>query len=147
MQEKNKQMALRYLTIRMRSEQEMRDYLKKKQVSGEEADEIIAYLYSYDYLDDAQFARSFVRDRINFHPCGRYKLVNDLKGKGIDEFLIEDTLADIFPEDVEWSLLSAEAEKCQARGKSLTQTLRYLYGKGFSTGLINRYSHSDEWGD
>ena len=53
MEEKHKQLALRYLTVRMRSEFEMRQYLEKKQVAAEEIDEIVAYLYSYHYLDDA----------------------------------------------------------------------------------------------
>ena len=58
MEEKHKQLALRYLTVRMRSEYEMRQYLRRKQVSDEEANEIIDYLYSYHYLDDRQFAES-----------------------------------------------------------------------------------------
>ena len=33
MQERNKQQALRYLTVRMRSEKEVRDYMLKKHVT------------------------------------------------------------------------------------------------------------------
>ena len=83
MEEKHKQLALRYLTVRMRSEFEMRQYLEKKQVAAEEIDEIVAYLYSYHYLDDAQFAESFVRDKLRFNPCGRLKLTFALRDKGI----------------------------------------------------------------
>ena len=42
MEEKHKQLALRYLTVRMRSEFEMRQYLEKKQVAAEEIDELVA---------------------------------------------------------------------------------------------------------
>lgn len=138
MQEKNKQQALRYLTVRMRSELEMRQYMEKKQVKTEEIDEIIAYLYHYNYLNDEEFARSFVRDKLHFHPCGRHKLVYALKEKGIDAFIIEDVLEELFPQEIEWEFVSKEYDKCQQKGKNYQQTMRYLYGKGYSSELLSR---------
>lgn len=137
MEEKHKQLALRYLTVRMRSEFEMRQYLKKKQVAAEEIDEIVAYLYSYHYLDDAQFAESFVRDKLRFNPCGRLKLTFALRDKGIDSFIIEDTLAREYPEEAEIAQLEREYNKCREKGKKYQQTMRYLYGKGYSAGLLS----------
>lgn len=138
MQEKNKQQALRYLTVRMRSEKEMRDYMAKKNVAIDEIDEIIDYLYHYQYLDDEQFARAFVRDKLHFHPCGRHKLIFALKEKGIDMFTIEDVLEELFPIDKEWEFVSEEFDKCQQKGKNYQQTMRYLHGKGYSTDLLSR---------
>lgn len=137
MQEKDKQAALRYLTVRMRSEHEMRQYLLKRSVPEEEIDEIIAYLYSYHYLDDAAFAASFVRDKCRFHPCGRMRLVHDLREKGIDGFVIEDVLAEEFPPEAEQAQLIREYEKCQQKGKSYQQSMRYLYGKGYSADALS----------
>ena len=128
MQEKNKQQALRYLTVRMRSEKEMRDYMAKKNVAIDEIDEIIDYLYHYQYLDDEQFARAF----------GRHKLIFALKEKGIDMFTIEDVLEELFPIDKEWEFVSEEFDKCQQKGKNYQQTMRYLYGKGYSADLLSR---------
>lgn len=138
MQEKNKQQALRYLTVRMRSEKEMRDYMAKKNVAVDEIDEIIDYLYHYQYLDDEQFARAFVRDKLHFHPCGRHKLISALREKGIDAFTIEDVLEELFPSEKEWEFVSEEFDKCQQKGKNYQQTMRYLYGKGYSTDLLSR---------
>lgn len=137
MEEKNKQMALRYLTVRMRSEQEMREYLRKKQVPEEESDEIIAYLYSYRYLDDAQFAESYIRDKLRFNPCGRLKLSMALKDKGVDAFVIEDALAEEYPAEMEQELLQKDYERCQGKGKTYQQAMRYLYGKGYSASLLS----------
>lgn len=136
MDEKNKQMALRYLTVRMRTEEEMRQYLLKKQVSEDEVDDIIEYLYSYNYLNDEQFAESYIRDKLRFNPCGRLKLSMALKDKGIDPFLIEDALAAEYPIDAEAALLDQEYHKCQAKGKTYQQSMRYLYGKGYSASLL-----------
>ncbi|MEE0547828.1 MAG: regulatory protein RecX [Peptococcaceae bacterium] len=137
MEEKHKQLALRYLTVRMRSEYEMRQYLRRKQVSDEEANEIIDYLYSYHYLDDRQFAESYIRDKLRFNPCGRLKLIMALKDKGIDAFIIEDALASEYPEDVEMAQLEKEYNKCREKGKKYQQTMRYLYGKGYSAGMLS----------
>lgn len=139
MQEKNKQQALRYLTTRMRSEKEMREYMAKKHVAIDEIDEIIAYLYYYQYLDDVQFARAFVRDKLHFHPCGRHKLVFALKEKGIDAFTIEDVLEELFPIEKEWEFVSKDFDKCQQKGKNYQQTMRYLYSKGYTTDLLSRF--------
>lgn len=137
MDEKHKQLALRYLTVRMRSEFEMRQYLTKKQVAADEIDAIIDYLYSYHYLDDRQFAESFIRDKLRFNPCGRLKLVMALKEKGIDDFIIEDALASEYPPEMEEALLVQEYERCRQKGKKYQQTMRYLYGKGYSTHLLS----------
>ena len=138
MQERNKQQALRYLTVRMRSEKEMRDYMLKKHVTTDEIDEFIDYLYHYQYLDDEQFARAFVRDKLHFHPCGRHKLIFALKEKGLDAFIIEDVLEELFPMEKEWEFVTKEFDKCQQKGKNYQQTMRYLYGKGYSSDLLSR---------
>lgn len=138
MQERNKQQALRYLTVRMRSEKEMRDYMLKKHVTTDEIDEIIDYLYHYQYLDDEQFARAFVRDKLHFHPCGRHKLIFALKEKGLDAFIIEDVLEELFPMEKEWEFVTKEFDKCRQKGKNYQQTMRYLYGKGYSSDLLSR---------
>ena len=138
MQERNKQQALRYLTVRMRSEKEMRDYMLKKHVTTDEIDEIIDYLYHYQYLDYEQFARAFVRDKLHFHPCGRHKLIFALKEKGLDAFIIEDVLEELFPMEKEWEFVTKEFDKCQQKGKNYQQTMRYLYGKGYSSDLLSR---------
>ena len=138
MQERNKQQALRYLTVRMRSEKEMRDYMLKKHVTTDEIDEIIDYLYHYQYLDDEQFARAFVRDKLHFHPCGLHKLIFALKEKGLDAFIIEDVLEELFPMEKEWEFVTKEFDKCQQKGKNYQQTMRYLYGKGYSSDLLSR---------
>ncbi len=137
MEEKHKQLALRYLTVRMRSEYEMRQYLRKKQVPADQIDAIIDYLYSYHYLDDAQFAESYIRDKLRFNPCGRLKLEMALKEKGIDPYVIEDALYAEYPEETERALLQKEYEKCREKGKKYQQTMRYLYGKGYSADKLS----------
>ena len=77
MNELFKEKALHYLTYKMRSEFEVRQFLEEKyEADFESIEEIIEYLYSYNYLDDEKFARAFVKDKLNFSPVGRYKLTH-----------------------------------------------------------------------
>ena len=137
MQEENKQAALKFLNVRMRSEFEMRRYLKRKQVEEDEIDEILEYLYHYNYLNDEEFAKSYIRDKLNFSPCGRYKLSYALAEMGINSFVAEDALEELFPEEVEREQLKRAFAKCKRKGKTYEQAVRYLYGKGYGGSMLS----------
>lgn len=77
------QRALRYLTRRARSEHEMRDYLKRRSYTPEQIDETIDWLKEQNYIDDRQFAESWVGSRLRSAPRGRFRLLRELKEKGI----------------------------------------------------------------
>lgn len=142
MQEKDKQLALRYLSYRLRSEYEMRRYLSEKNVSLAEIDEIIAYLYSYRYLDDQAYAEAFIRDKINFHPCGRYKMFHELEARGISSFIIEDAMDICFSTEDELQLLLGEYKKYITKGKTYEQALKYFYNKGYPIELLQKLERS-----
>lgn len=152
MNEEEKQWALKYVARRMRTEQEVRLYLESKGGGPDDIDEVIAYLYSYGYLDDAAFVRAFVNDRILFHPCGRFLIDAKLKEKGVKRSVRERVLDEVFPLEREADLLHREYEKYRSRGKSRQQALRHFYQKGFSSGLLYELAEDDaydeqEWED
>ena len=90
--EKYLALCYRYLTIRNRSEKEMRDYLQKKNAESEIIDVIIQHLYKHKYLNDEAFARSWVRSRAMFRPRGKRMLQIELAQKGIAKELITQVL-------------------------------------------------------
>lgn len=87
-------LVYRYLTIRSRSEKEVRDYLTKKQAEHETIEYIIKLLYEQKFLNDEAFARSWVRSRARFKPRGKRALAMELKQKGISKELIEKILSE-----------------------------------------------------
>src|SRR3954470_21375392 len=93
---KQKYLALlyRYLTIRNRSEKEIRDYLTKKQAEPQVIESLIALLYEQKFLNDEAFARAWVRSRARFRPRGKRVLIMELNQKGIDKELIEKVLSE-----------------------------------------------------
>lgn len=77
--------AIHYLSYRMRTENEIKSHLRKKDFSKEVIDEVISRLYKEKLLDDEQFAISFVNDRINRSTKGPLIVARELLEKGISK--------------------------------------------------------------
>jgi regulatory protein len=76
--------ALHFLAYRARSEQEVRDRLKRGAFAPEVIDATIVKLKDWRYLDDADFARRWVESRARGKPRGQRLLQQELRQKGID---------------------------------------------------------------
>ena len=90
--EKYFSLVYRYLTIRNRSEKEIRDYLQKKNADTDIIDAIVQKLYEQKFLDDEAFARGWIRSRAMFRPRGKRMLQMELQQKGIHKEIIEKVL-------------------------------------------------------
>jgi regulatory protein len=75
--------ALKFLAGRQRSERELRDYLSKGGYESDTIDACLRDLRSIGLLDDVEFARAYIRDRLRFRPTGRSGIVAQLKTKGV----------------------------------------------------------------
>ena len=73
--------ALRLLTVRDRSVQELRDRLQR-QFAQEEIEETLDYLERIGYLDDLRFAKNHVQYRNRHRPTGNHLLRLELRSKG-----------------------------------------------------------------
>lgn len=87
-------MAVRYLGYRPRSIKEIREYLKKKQVSEPFTEAVIKKLLEQKFLNDAEFAHMWVRTRIALKPLSQRVLRMELKEKGISSDIIETVLSE-----------------------------------------------------
>lgn len=105
--EKYLTLCYRYLTIRNRSEKEIRDYLQKKKADPDIIDAIVGRLYEQKFLDDEAFARSWVRSRAMFRPRGKRMLQIELQQKGIPKDIIQKVM-DEKNEDVPDELTQAK---------------------------------------
>lgn len=75
--------VINYVMIRPRSVCEVRDYLRLKKADPEMADKIIPYLQNRRYLDDGNFAASWVRSRQLTKPVSKRRLIAELRQKGV----------------------------------------------------------------
>jgi len=77
--------AIHYLSRRMRSEKEIRDYLFSKEIEEPVINEIIHKLSAFKYINDEEFALAYVRTQANTTDKGPTNIKMELKDKGIDE--------------------------------------------------------------
>ena len=137
--EQAKQEALRYVAVRMRTRQEVMQQLCKKGYGADVADAVIGFLEEYHYLDDEAYCRSWIHDRIAFHPCGRQKMAFELAKKIADQQLISQCLEQYFTREAELELAQAAAvKKLQSGRQTVTaeQLSRFLYSRGYSGSII-----------
>ncbi|WP_090237485.1 recombination regulator RecX [Fictibacillus solisalsi] len=133
--------SLQYLSFRMRSVKEVRDYLKKKEYEDNAIEEVIKRLLEYRYLDDAEFALMFVRTRKNTTSKGVGVITRELSQKGIPQPVIEKAMKE-FPleEQIEAAVSFAQKKANQNKGLSSNERRnrisQQLLQKGHSWDVI-----------
>lgn len=131
--------ALRYISIRPRSEYEIRTYLKRKDYQIELINAIVEKLYTYDLLDDTKFAHTWIGWRLNSKPSSKRKLFVELKQKGIDSEIINDVLAEIDRDtEVAQIKLLIERKKRLSQYQDPQKLMAYLARQGFSYDQIKQ---------
>ena len=93
-----KNQAVRYLSYRARSEQEMRDKLSRAGISEIAVDTVITELKAARLLDDLQFALSFIHDKMLMRPIGPLLIRQELRKRGIQAEFIDTALDQAFSE-------------------------------------------------
>lgn len=134
-------LAIHYLSYRMRSEKEIADYLKEKEVDEEHIDEIVRRLKKEKLLDDQEFAASLVRTRVMTSSKGPLLLKKELIEKGVQANLAEEAL-EFYPFDkqIEKAKKFAEKKMRNDSKKSYRQQIQSvqqtLMQKGFKGDVI-----------
>lgn len=134
--------AFKLLSYRPRSIKEIENRLKKKDYSSEVISIVVNGLKKLKFLNDREFAKMWVENRIRTRPMGRYRLYQELIQKGVDRDLIEKTLSN-YREEEEIELakeLTQRKLKRSYRNSDQPTAKRRLYGflqrRGFSYDTI-----------
>ena len=123
-------LALRYATMRQRSEWEIRTYLERKKTSPALADIILNKLSEYGYVDDEKFARMWVENRRLLRPTSLRKLQQELRAKRVPNEVIDKVLAE--DETDELAVLRELVAKKRTRFPDDLKLMQYLARQGFS---------------
>jgi regulatory protein len=134
--------AMRYVARRARTCQEVRRKLREKDHPDYAIDVAVARLKELDYLDDAEYAREYVRSRFRSKGYGPVRLENELKERGVGRNEIEDAMLELDPGELRaaarehaekrWPRLAGEEDPRRRREK-LTG---YLRRRGFAYEMI-----------
>ncbi len=135
-------LGYRYLSFRDRSARETAEYLKKKGCDEIVVLETLRYLKEAKFLDDRRFAEHWARTRAENKQFGKYRLRQELLGKGLAEEIIEETLDTLFETVKEIDLARAVvAKKLPAMqdldpNKRKNRLVGLLQRKGFPSDII-----------
>jgi regulatory protein len=142
------QIALNLVSYRPRSSKEILDKLARKGYEGELSREVVERLKDQRLLNDLEFARMFVRDRLKGKPMGRALLRKKLMEKGISFQLSERVLKEYVTEDNEETaakaLLTRKLKASFGRFSAMDAATRqrklmeYLLRRGFSADIASK---------
>jgi regulatory protein len=130
--------ALDFLSYRPRSEAEVRRNLHKKDVEDEVVEVVIERLTRAGLLDDREFARYWVENRLQFNPRGARALRQELWQRGVPDSIIADTLAGLDEEVAARKAADAGARRlAHLDPRDFRRRLwAYLARRGFSYAVI-----------
>ncbi|MFO7819775.1 MAG: RecX family transcriptional regulator [Halanaerobacter sp.] len=137
-----KEAAFNLLSYRQRSIGELKERLLNKGYEIEIVQQVINILKRLDYLDDQEFAITWVKDRIT-KGYGPYRIRQQLKEKGIDTRVIESSLEQEYSSQLEYDLALELAAKKMSRYRDKDyherryKLSKVLERKGFSFEIIN----------
>lgn len=95
---KAREAALNLLSYRARSAAELRTRLRRKEFPDDVVDQTVADLVERGFVDDADFAGAFVRDRVRARPRGSRRLIQELRAKGVAEETAREAIEETFQE-------------------------------------------------
>lgn len=125
-----------WLSIRLRSQQEIVDYLKRKTDDEIQRQRVLALLAKQGYIDDAKFAAAWIRHRTFIKPMSKYRLKQELLQKRVPLTVIEDTLGEFELDDV--TTLRQLIAKKTHRYPDKQKLMAYLARQGFSYDTIKQ---------
>lgn len=96
-----KQLALKYLSRRAHSKNELRIKLRQKNFETELIDIVLDELERGKFIDDASFAQHFAEEKINTNRWGKNKIKAELMKRGISSQIISNVINEKFGEDSE----------------------------------------------
>ena len=132
------QRALRFLSVRTRSEAEISGHLLRHKTPGAVVDRTIERLRQSRLADDGKFAEAWVENRSSFRPRSRRALEWELNRKGVPAQAIESATSGL--DDTELAFKAGLKQARRLTGYSWPDFRRkmyaYLFRRGFSAGVI-----------
>lgn len=131
--------ALRYLSRREHSRQELRKKLLPYAESDIELDELMTKLEAQSWLSDERFAESLVRRKSERY--GSLKIVEELKQQGIEGDSLFEIKERLKVSDAmrAWELWQRKFDSMVTKDpKEKSKQMRYLISKGFPLSVVTR---------
>ena len=139
--------AIRYLSRREHSADEIRSKLRTKSYPERLINEVVDDLLRQDLVSDERFAEAYVRSRCN-RGFGPVRIQQELRERGVAEELISEYVDKSHPhwlKDAEQVRIKRFGVAEPAEYADRAKQMRYLQYRGFTHDQINRsFQHFDQ---
>lgn len=136
-------LVLAYVARRSRSEWELHDYFRRKEIDENAGEQILTRLKNFGYVDDAAFARSWVENRRLLKPMSRRRLTLELRQKRIADDIIRSVLEEDETTDRDTLAQLVVRKRKQTRYQDDQKLMQYLVRQGYSYDDVKSVLKSD----
>ncbi|KNF10183.1 hypothetical protein CLPU_1c03480 [Gottschalkia purinilytica] len=140
-----KNYALKLLNYKRRTEKEIYEKMKEKGYDEENIEFAIEFLKSYNYIDDLEYAKCYVKDKYNLKKLGKQRIKTELYNKGIRDNIINEVIKDVIDDDNEYDkALELARKKLSTTYKNDDKVALYrklggfLQRKGYSFDIVKK---------
>lgn len=136
--------ALRILMRRAHSVHEMKTKLLRRADSELLAQVVLARLKESGQLDDSRYAKQFTRQRAEVRKQGKFRIVRDLRARGVPDRHINEAIAESAESHDEAAIVRQRIERKlrsfrgEISDKKFASIYRSLLAAGFPADLIRR---------
>ncbi len=138
--------VIKYISIKLRSKKEILEYLNKNKIEENDKNKIIKDLTNTGLLNDENFAKAFISDKIYLSNDGRLKIKKELLEHNVNEDIINKYLysyeENIFEEKLS-KLMTKKIKTSKYNGYLLKQKLFYEFNNlGYENDIITKVYNS-----
>lgn len=145
-------LAIKYITKKMRSKKELKEYLESKEIEDKEITKVLEMLEKSGYVNEEKYTESFINDKIILSYDGPNKIKRELEGKGITSKMIEEKMIIFTQEQQQEKVRKIIAKMIKTNKNKSTYILKnkiidYLSNLGYDKNLILESLNSFELED
>ncbi len=136
---KAKNRAASFLGSSKKTEKAVFDKLVESGYDEEICEKVIDELKKYGYINDMDYALSYIEDRLKLNPKGRYALKMELRQKGVKDSIIEKALDKAEIDEsiyIKQLILKKRFDIENMDDKEKKKLYDFLLRRGFSYGII-----------
>lgn len=142
--------ALKYIETRLRSREEIKNYLNKKGYEKELIQNTIERLEKNHFIDDTSFAKAFIQDKMYLTTMGPEKIKQELLQLKVEESIIESIMDELDHNWIQEKINKLIDKKLNAKTKYTGNVLKqkvidYMMNLGYEKGDIVSYLNTKQF--
>lgn len=132
--EQAKEKAVKYLVLSLRTEEEVKNKLRKLNVEEDTICEVTEYLKSIGYIDDSKYIDAYLRQSVSIPKYSVYEIKMKLMQKGINKNLLYEKL-NAFDKATYEKKIVEKLLNGKLKGMEPLKQKAYLYRRGFNSNI------------